>query len=205
MKGMAMNQTLNRRRSAFTLIELLVVIAIISILAAFLLPVAGRIKQKAARDRAQAELNRVDAAINNYKAKLGHFPPDNPANFSRSTLYYELVGCKLVNGAFQPLDGSLPAPFTVVNSGSGGGDDSVAAQSFFKEFKPNQYAPATGTPRYLGVGVDGPIMIGEVSLYSYNASNPTNNPTGFDLWVDIKLGRDIYRINNWSKVPIKNP
>ena len=197
------------KRSGFTLIELLVVIAIMAILAALLIPAINKMKQRAAINRAQAELGRVAAAIDSYQTKLGHYPPDNPNNVARPTLYYELVGCTNAGSGvmFYPLDGSLNVSnITVVNTSAGSGDDAgSAARSFIKELKPNQYAAENGL-RYLGVTIDGPSgMIGELNTFRYNYSNPTNNPTKYDLWLDLKFGKNLYRVNNWSKVPIINP
>ena len=58
----------------FTLIELLVVIAIIAILAALVLNTAGFIQRKAARARAEAEINALAAALESYKADNGDYP-----------------------------------------------------------------------------------------------------------------------------------
>ena len=68
--------TLNHFR-AFTLIELLVVIAIMATLAALLLPVAGAVKKHQYIYNTQAEMAKLETAIDRYKAAYGFYPPDN--------------------------------------------------------------------------------------------------------------------------------
>src|SRR5262245_38729064 len=63
---------------AFTLIELLVVIAVMAILAALVIPVTGAVKAASTKSRVRAELAQFETAIDRYKIKLGHYPPDNP-------------------------------------------------------------------------------------------------------------------------------
>jgi prepilin-type N-terminal cleavage/methylation domain-containing protein len=213
-------QTQTRQAGGFTLIELLVVIAIIAILAALLLPVGAKIQQNAAKSRARAELMKVDSAINDYKTKLGHYPPDNTnSNFLwRNQLYYELLGCRRSGANFVTLDGAsqvsatdLAAYFNasgIVNTSvGGGGDEGGTAQPFLKEIKQGQYddimVSGTARARVLGVSLDGPVptMIGKITPFSYNSSSPTHNINSFDLWVDVKIGGKTNRINNWSAQP----
>jgi prepilin-type N-terminal cleavage/methylation domain-containing protein len=216
-----------RRLAGFTLIELLVVIAIIAILAALLIPVGGGIMRSAAKKKTQVELDRVAAAIDDYKAKLGYYPPDNTNDVAVSQLYYELVGCVRTNvGAttyFQPLGGSPRIPATLLtlfsaqgimnSSASMGADDGAVVQGFLKDIKPGQFGERTfgaEKARVLGVQMSGtwswpptPNAATDIIIvpFRYNSSNPTNNHNTYDLWVDIVLGGKTNRISNWSSKP----
>ena len=103
---------------AFTLIELLVVIAVIAILAALTLVVSGSVAKTKYRSIATAELNQIENALEDYKAKYGVYPPSNAnpgtaytfpqtsADFPQ--LYYELSGVAQQQRAalYVTLDGS---------------------------------------------------------------------------------------------------
>src|SRR5438105_6095650 len=99
----------NRTRAtvrAFTLVEMLVVIAVIAILAAMIFPVTKAVNRNKMRSKAKAELASIKDAIDGYKVKLGHYPPDNPDDPRRNQLFYELLGTTLNNGIYTTLDGS---------------------------------------------------------------------------------------------------
>jgi prepilin-type N-terminal cleavage/methylation domain-containing protein len=69
-------QTRSRLIAAFTLVELLVVIAIIGILAALMLPVLARAKEKSNVTRVHAELYGIGMALEMYAAdNAGKVPP----------------------------------------------------------------------------------------------------------------------------------
>ena len=213
----------------FTLIELLVVISIIGILAALLLPVARGVHQNMAKKRARTELQKVELAIGQYQAKLGHYPPDNPNNAAINQLYFELLGVKSVGTKFESLDGngsidSTPASIGnfygnpqitgFVNSGASGDDSSSAAVKFLTELMPAQYLVWKNggvDGAVLGTAVKGPLMFTNsvtgkiINPFRYNSSSPTNNINSFDLWVDIDIGGKTVRIANWSDTPINNP
>jgi len=71
-------------KKGFTLIELLVVIAIIAILAAMLLPVLSRAREKARRSVCLNNLKQIALATHMYCIDYDGFPP-NPAGLSAST------------------------------------------------------------------------------------------------------------------------
>ncbi|MBT7026644.1 MAG: prepilin-type N-terminal cleavage/methylation domain-containing protein, partial [Verrucomicrobia bacterium] len=80
-------------RRGFTLVELLVVIVIIGILASLVVGLSGTAGRKMRESRTRAELTAIGTAIESYKAKFGHYPPDNPKDPALNSLYYELTGC----------------------------------------------------------------------------------------------------------------
>ena len=169
--------------SAFTLIELLTVIAIMGVLAALLLPVVGAVKKHQYLYNTQAEMAKLETAIDRYKAAYGFYPPSptnpptagNPSTLVNQ-LYYELVGTVLTNvGAlYLTLDGSasidvgqVPNAFTGIGgfvncTKPGGGEDSSAARNFLPDLKPNQIwigytnSPATEGVNLLICSVGGP-------------------------------------------------
>ena len=217
------------RRRAFTLIELLIVIAIIAILAALLFPVGAKIKNGATIKKAQAELAQVETAINSYKAKYGHFPPDNypPSNTSEpltNLLYFELLGTVVKGTEYQTLDGSAqiqtnqvqvvfgPPVGGFVNCTRGGGDEGSPAIKFISGLKPGQYGEILPGVRVLTCSVPWPDKLSyqpvagtPLNPWRYRSANPTNNPGAFDLWVDIFIAGKTNRISNWSKQPQLNP
>ncbi|NOX56095.1 MAG: prepilin-type N-terminal cleavage/methylation domain-containing protein [Planctomycetes bacterium] len=70
-----------RRRGAFTLIELMVAMIIIAILIALLLPAVNSVIRRTRVARVVTEIKDLEAALANFKAKYGVYPP------SRITLY----------------------------------------------------------------------------------------------------------------------
>lgn len=102
MSGMRQKQV---RPGGFTLIELLAVIAIIAIIAGMVAGLAPAVNAKKKTQRVAAEKDKLVTLIENYKAKFGHYPPDNPAlavgglppeaydTYSQiNSLLYELTG-----------------------------------------------------------------------------------------------------------------
>jgi len=108
------DQRIRRRGTpGFTLIELLVVIAVMAILAAMIFPVMGVIKKNQIKTRTGAELRQLETAIESYKAKLGHYPPDNGTNHLVNQLYYEL------NGATYAKNGTVVDPTRYLTTDGG--------------------------------------------------------------------------------------
>jgi prepilin-type N-terminal cleavage/methylation domain-containing protein len=213
------NEGRARFERAFTLIELLVVIGIIAILAAMVMAGAGGVMRKALVKRVQGELAQVDTAINRYKTDRGFYPPDNkvgnnPALPYPNSLYYELVGANYDRGRneFTTLGGGevvsadeLNDVFNtrgINNAVISGNNDGVTAKNYLPDIKPNQHGPGPRGLQILGAEVEGRTMVGEISPFLYVSSNPTNNPSTFDLWVDIIVGSDTKRISNWSDEPV---
>jgi prepilin-type N-terminal cleavage/methylation domain-containing protein len=221
----------NSDRRAFTLIELLVVISIIAILAAMIIPASMMVKRSGTIRKAKAEIKQVALAIDSYKDKLGHYPPDNavatnPDRFILNPLFYELQGTIRTgvgaNEKFQTLDGrtniyvrEVAAAFRGGVSGfvnctrASGGDDFAAAHPFLANLKPGQFGFLANGAGLLTSTVEwppglGPVIAGApagMNPIRYNSSSPTNNPNSYDLWVDVVIGSKTNRISNWSENP----
>ena len=96
-----------RITDGFTLIELLVVIAIIAVLASLVVGLSGTAGRKMKESRIQTEIAAIETAIESYKQKFGHYPPDNPDNVVLNSLYYELTGA-----LYSPTRGTFKDPMT---------------------------------------------------------------------------------------------
>jgi prepilin-type N-terminal cleavage/methylation domain-containing protein len=229
MKLLPANRMPQPARRAFTLIELLVVISIIAVLAAFILPLAGSVNRVKKIDTAQAELQKIETMLENYKAKTGTYPPSSGNLVVTNALFYELSGVTNDGTYYRPLDGSLPTLITdfknrsglggVVNSTKGGGDETVYAKDFLPDLKANQFVSSTNTPGgspyyYLVTSVGGPDA--SYQPLSGTSGNPfrylypgVNNPSSYDLWVQLSINSTptsphFYLICNWSQQTIRN-
>lgn len=233
MKSKFMNSSQSRchARGAFSLIELLVVISIIAILAAMIIPASMMVKRAGTIRKAKAEISQIAMAIDSYKDKFGHYPPDNPllttpGRFILNPLFYELQGTVRTKvdakEVFQTLDGrnniavdSVSAAFGAGVSGfinctrEAGGDDAAVAHKFPLNLKPGQFGFLDNGAGLLTSSVQWPVNLGPVitgappgmNPIRYNSSSPTNNPKSYDLWVDIVVGNKTNRISNWSDNP----
>jgi prepilin-type N-terminal cleavage/methylation domain-containing protein len=208
------------RIAAFTLIELMVVIAVIAILAGMLFPAARAVTRNRKIAVARAELAQITSAIDNYKAKTGTYPPDNPNDPAQNPLYYELSGTTNNGVDYVTLDGRSDIPLTVatatfgvagfVNSGvsAKGTDEAPAPQNFLQNFRLNQSQTNLNNVRMMVCSVawdprvPAPLAGADPTMnpWRYNSSHPTNNPT-YDLWVDLPIGNKTYRVSNWSRTP----
>jgi prepilin-type N-terminal cleavage/methylation domain-containing protein len=207
---------------AFTLIELLVVIAIMAALAALILPVVGAVKRHQYIYNAQAEMAKLETAIDRYKAAYGFYPPSS-ANALDNLLFCELVGTTNNNGVYQTLDGSVLIPTNQVSSvfpgiggfmncsKPGGGEDASVARDFLPDLKPAQMAiitntPATYTNVLLITAVGGPDNLyqplGALGLNPWRYICPgTNNPGSYDLWIQLSLSGNTNHLSlicNWN-------
>jgi len=149
--------------AAFTLIELLVVISIIAVLAAFTIPVMKSLKKQQYIRNAQAEMQQLETALDNYKAKYGAYPPSNtnyyttPPGLTNSQLpqlFYELSGMTNNNGTYYTLDGGSQLAANAVgtaygvtgfiNCSRGSGEESSYAKNFLSGLSAKQiYYPVT--------------------------------------------------------------
>ena len=217
-------QSAIRNSRAFTLIELLVVISIIGVLAALTIPVLTAIKKTQYLSHANAELAQLEAAIGNYHDARGFYPPDCANGPLTNQLYYELGGTAYnsTTKIYTSLDGSSSMPANDVplvfgagvggfmnSSQPGGGEDAVAAKNFLPELKSRQYATISVSgkdAKLLLCSVGGPDQTYSPLGGSYSGFNPwrylangTNNPGGYDLWVQLQIKGKKYLICNWSK------
>ena len=189
-----------------------------------IIPVTGAVTRSRIRAKARTELERVATGIELYKAKLGHYPPDNPKRADLNQLYFELLGTVLTNNTYVTLDGSAQVGATPVSlnryfgfgdvggfintTRPGGGDEGRQATPFLNNLKPDEsVVMANSSPpdvvRLLVVGVPGPV--GWTNYISYVSSNPTNNANSYDLWVDVMISGKTNRISNWTKDPVVLP
>jgi prepilin-type N-terminal cleavage/methylation domain-containing protein len=225
MKMKNMNPHFNHQpRRAFTLVELLVVIAIIGILAGFTLVGLKTIKASQYKKTASGELERLETALENYKAKYGVYPPDNKNNNPLlPQLYYELSGTTINGNNFTTLDGSSSIAIAnvspaygvggFVNCSQGSAEDGTVAKNFLSGWN----AKNIGTTQFgadLVTSVGGP----DDSYLSYLQSqhfsgNPfryvypgVNNPGSYDLWVQLVINGQTNLVCNWSReVQINSP
>ncbi len=221
-----------RHAFAFTLIELLVVISIIGVLAGLTIPALGMIKKQQYLKTARAEMEFLETALENYKAKYGAYPPGNqltatatyaPAQFNQ--LYYELAGTVQINNnsAFQTLDGNSTIQSVDVNTAykvggfvnctKGTGEDDLKAKNFLSGIRQKDvYSPVTNN------GVATTILVTSVGgpddnyqPLSASGLNPiryvypgVNNPNSYDLWVQLVISGKTNLLCNWSRSVIIN-
>lgn len=208
---------------AFTLIELLMVIGIIGILAGMGLVGGNTFIKKGRIVRAQAELSRLETAIDNFKTFKGVYPPDNRANAAMPPLYYELMGTVPAGATYTVIKGDDSISVALMQTAFGrsgfvnAATDPAEVRSFLPALKGVQTKTSGGVV-LLVAPADGPAHPGVdlgVNPWCYVSSNPTNNRTGgagggYDLWADISMrntfgGYTTYRIGNWQRAPIVLP
>lgn len=225
---------------AFTLIELLAVIAIMGVLAGMLVGLAPVAGAKMRESRIRAELQQIIAAIEEYKAKYGFYPPDGLAGVQKgyarpelNPLYYELSGMLVINpfdasGYFRSIDGDQKLNSLQLSTyfgRTGIANSSPDKRRILNQsFKPSQHAnlfnhvagqpdiellivpqpwpsadransPLSSLPKIVGYD---PVL-NPLNPWRYVSSNPTNNPTSYDLWAEFWRGRQKIIIGNWKQ------
>jgi prepilin-type N-terminal cleavage/methylation domain-containing protein len=224
------------RRRAFTLVELLVVISIIAVLATFTIVGLKTVTRSRQISTVRAEMQVIETAVENYKAKYGVYPPGNQNNNGiyapqdrslLSQLYYELSGTTTtaIGGVnyFVTSDGSsqikvadVATAYGVdgfINNTKGGGEDAATAKGFLPGISSKQINKSvtnrTITTTMLITSVGGPDdnyqPLNAAALNPFRYVNPgTNNPNGYDLWVQLVINKQTNLICNWSKTVLKN-
>ena len=212
----------NRKSGAFTVVEMLVVISIIVLLAALVVGGMSRAKVLKDRSRVKGDLNMLITAIDSYKNKLGFYPPDNDENPAQPPLFYELTGTvRDEKGDFLALATGEEEKVTVaqiqeafnVGGFANASTDRDLVFNFAKNIKANQYAeladvsgdvevlvvPVEGTNMIKGrvMGPDGNKVPRNINPWRYVSKNPTRNPNSFDLWAEVKIGKNNEIIGNW--------
>ena len=151
---------------AFTLIELLLVIAIIGVIAGFTLVVLKPVKAAQYKKVATAEMNHLETALENYKAKYGAYPPGNASSgytppiyaSMLNQLYYELAGTStnLNPGYFTTLDGSSKIAIGDVQTAYNVG-------GFVNSVQVNNSDPDAKTPQNFLSGLSSKQIVGSVT------------------------------------------
>jgi prepilin-type N-terminal cleavage/methylation domain-containing protein len=146
------------RRKAFTLTELMIVILFIGVLAALTMGGLAYIKKAQYKSVARGEMEAIEVALENFKAKYGAYPPGNAnlagtyqspvTNSLLPQLYYELSGTVFNGVSFVTLDGSSTINTNgvfmaygvdgFVNCTKGSGEDSSPAKNFLPTLRQNQ-------------------------------------------------------------------
>jgi len=155
-------------------------------------------------------------------------PPNDRAQFSQ--LYYELSGTTINGGNFVTLDGANSIPTSTattppggvmdaygvggfVNCTKGGGEDVAKAQNFLLNLSTRQvfsgYTNNHTLTTMLVTSVGGPddtympLKVSGVNPIRYVCPG-TNNPTSYDLWVQLSIGGKLYLVCNWNKSALVN-
>jgi prepilin-type N-terminal cleavage/methylation domain-containing protein len=197
------------RAPGFTLVELLMVITIIGILAALVVGLIGVASKKSRENQVKAVLTELVTAIEAYKTRMGHYPPDNPGNPGTNSLFYELIGTSSTNNGttFLTADRLFSIDSASINAAYGSPGFVNAApttnqvRSFLKGLKATRHAALPSPPNPPGVQaliVPAPGAGGAFNPWRYNSSNPTNNPRSFDLWAEFEAGGITVTIGNWN-------
>lgn len=205
-----------RVQSGFTLIEMLTVIAIIGIIAGLLVGLAPAATRSMRMKRIQGELQQLITAIESYKAKFGHYPPDNIVNRrpllvndSTNQLYYELTGWVYSgsDGTAQPLErggvfhSATARKYFNTPSFVNASTNESEVRNFLPSVKGDQVVKLplnSANPDVALLKVAVPRAGVQVNTWHYRTTDPTNNPGRFDLWAEISVGNEVRVISNWK-------
>lgn len=150
-------------RRAFTLIELLVVIAIIAILAALLLPVLGRAKEKARMTQCMNNMHQIAIAFNVYAGQFGDALP----------VLANSQGNAVGNWAWD-----LPDPPAQIMLKSG-----LSKKTFYDPGLQPKFTDVEDWAGVNGAGLspDGNTVGADSTLWGFGLHNPVNQQTDFHV------------------------
>lgn len=210
----------------FTLIELLTVIAIIAVLAGLVVGMTSGAKGARVSSRAQADLRKLQTSIEAYKADRNSYPPDHllPTGSPQrvdpviNPLYYELRGMEVVGNQFK----CKGEPDTLTTDAvrqifgrrgflNASADPSEPARTYFdpkasevkrakvgSEVVELLVTPFDALPgsveSTLRDDKDKPFRL---STWRYVSTSPTNNTGSFDLWAEVRVGKETKVFKNW--------
>lgn len=210
----------------FTLIELLTVIAIIAVLAGITLGLTSAARNARTNARANAEMQQLRTAIDSYKSDRNAFPPDHalpPGSPTKvnpvvNQLFYELRGVDVVEGAFRVKGGSEVIQPDTVKAVFGRGGFLNASADPSEPSKTYLDARASSVNRVAINGANVDLLVtafpwpinaqdapplaayGEKSKanpWRYVSTSATNNPGGYDLWMEVWVGSEKRVYKNW--------
>ena len=182
----------------------------------------------------ETAIQRYHDAYGFYPPGNPNYNPNNPATFSQamfSPLYYELEGTTFdpAHYLYTTLDGSLTINTNnvskalgvggFINCTKGSGEDAHSAQNFLPGLKPkqiginitNQFNSANVPATVLLGSVGGPDQnyrpFGASGLNPWRYESPgVNNPSSYDLWIQLVINGQTNLICNWSgQVQINSP
>jgi hypothetical protein len=172
------------------------------------------------REETSRELRLLTRAIDDYKNRLGCYPPDhqlsqNPIVVDATTnqLLYELLGTVYdsTNDTFSPrghfpgIRGNLVKKYFNVGSFKNSAEQPDMVKQFIQSTDiPGTYGvsekPEVGVLAFFPnwEGID-PELLQEFSLapWQYNCSAPVHNPKSYDLWIEIPLSNSKIVVGNW--------
>lgn len=180
----------------FTLIELLVVISIIAILASLTLSMVDYAKNKAARDRATAEISALELALESYKVDNGDYPRDTNGTTDSIATVKEIAKDYVIprgtTSTPPTISGSASMVMYTALSADANADRIVSSDErsngrIYFSFKPGMLYPRNG------IGTVTAIIDPFGNVYGYSTiGSGTNTTTGtmgynptFDLWSTV--------------------
>ena len=204
--------------TAFSLIELLVVIAIIVVVAGLVVGLNTAATDRKNISRALVERDRLVTLIENYKSKIGVYPPDNgqtPFDSERNSLFYELAGAvRTTAGPYSPADPGYITHFAAIRKSElqtafgidgvvNASDDPTEIKRVLKDVKPDQTNSVVPNTFSFVVPIDRPVPPAaslRPNPWQYaTGTNALHNKDSFDLWVEIKVRGQTRTIGNWKE------